>query len=161
MENMFKLDQTDVRTFAGGTIAVGNKQNFHALEKLSIQSIKLLPGALREPHIHPNAAQLDYCISGKAQVGIIGNDGKRQLLDLSPGDISFVPQGHMHWINNSGEEPLHMILITSHEDPETIELSQMLAGIPNENLSTIFGIDKSVFEQIPQYSKAVNLSNKT
>lgn len=160
MENKFKLDETDVRNFEGGTIAVASKLNFHALEKLAIQSIKLQPSGLREPHVHPNAAQLDYCISGKAQIGIIGGDGIKQLFDLNPGDVSFVPQGYLRWINNAGEEPLHMILITSHEEPETIELSQMLAGVPNENLAAIFGIDKSVFDQIPENSKAVNLSNK-
>lgn len=156
MMNIFHLDKTDVREFDGGSLAAASKKNFGVLEKLSIQSIRLRPGAFREPHVHPNAAQLDYCVSGEARVGIVGAGGRRQLLDLSAGDVSFVPQGHLHWIQNTGDAPLHMILITSHEDPETIELSQMISGVPNESLGAIFGTDQSVFDQIPEKSVAVN-----
>lgn len=38
---------------------------------------------------------------------------------------------------------LHMILVTSHEEPETIELSHMIKGVPEEVLATIYGIDKN------------------
>jgi oxalate decarboxylase/phosphoglucose isomerase-like protein (cupin superfamily) len=154
--NKFKLESTDVRKFGGGTLAVANKQNFRILEKLSIQSIRLQPGAQREPHVHPNAAQIDYCVSGEARVGIVGAGGEHQLLDLDAGDVSYVPQGHLHWIENRGSSPLHMILITSHEAPETIELSQMFAGVPNQSLAALFGVDEGVFGQFP--NEAVTIS---
>jgi oxalate decarboxylase/phosphoglucose isomerase-like protein (cupin superfamily) len=43
--------------------------------------LHLKKGIVREPHVHPNANQSDYCISGKARVGIIGPEGFKQFLD--------------------------------------------------------------------------------
>jgi oxalate decarboxylase/phosphoglucose isomerase-like protein (cupin superfamily) len=84
---------------------------------------------MREPHLHPDAAQLDYLIAGRARVGIIGSEG-RQLLDMEPGDVCFIPQGHMHWIQNTGGIPLHFLLTLSHEEPQTIEFSALATGVP-------------------------------
>ena len=70
------------------------------------------------------------------------------LLDLSPGDISFVPQGFLHWIENTGDTPLSFLVVLSHEEPQTIELSEMIAGVPNEALGRMYGIDPKVFDAI-------------
>jgi oxalate decarboxylase/phosphoglucose isomerase-like protein (cupin superfamily) len=110
---------------------------------------------VREPHSHPNAEQLDYCVKGQAQVGIIGPDGDRQLLDLEQGDISFVPQGFIHWIENTGDVPLHFLVVLSHEEPLTIELSETVAGLPREVLRKVLGLSESALDQLP--SEAVTI----
>lgn len=155
MTSKFNLEGAEAIKFDGGALINANKSNFQSLDRLSIQSIKLEPGAFREPHVHPNATQLDYCVAGEAQVGIVGHNGENQLFDLKSGEISFVPQGHLHWIKNAGQSTLHMILIASHEMPETIELSQMLGGVPNTDLAVIFGIKQEIFDEIPQTTNAV------
>jgi len=81
-------------------------------------------------------------------VGIIGPEGHRQLLDLEPGDISFVPQGSIHWIENVGEDLLHFLVVLSHEEPETIELSEILSGVPTETLSKL-GISPELLAELP------------
>lgn len=91
MSNLYNLDSSSVREFSAGSLASASKKEFEALEKLSIQSIRLQPGGFREPHIHPNAAQMDYCITGEAIVGIVGPKGQQQILELKAGDVSFVP----------------------------------------------------------------------
>ncbi len=90
--------------------------------------VDLEVGAIREPHIHPNATQLDFVISGRARIGIVGPRNYRRLLELEPGDMAFTPQGYLHWIENIGREALQCGLILSNEQPETIELSEMLGG---------------------------------
>lgn len=149
MSNMFNFKDQAYRTFPMGDFFRANAKNFPALKGLAVQGLDLAPGAVREPHCHPNANQLDYCISGKGRVGIVGPEGERHYLDLLPGDISFVPQGYLHWIENIGDEPLSFLVVLSHEAPLTIELSEMLSGVPNTTLGNMYATPEQVFEAIP------------
>jgi oxalate decarboxylase/phosphoglucose isomerase-like protein (cupin superfamily) len=135
--------------FSGGTFFRANKKHFPCLKGLAVQQLKLKPGAVREPHSHPNAEQLDYCVSGHARVGIVGPEGQKQLLDLHDGDISFVPRGYVHWIENVGSGQLHFLVILSHEMPETIELSETLVGVPGKTLSAALGVSPDLLAGLP------------
>ena len=99
--------------------------NFPSLVGLSIQDLDLNPNEVRQPHLHPNAMQMDYCLSGKGQVGIIDPEGGENILDLTPGDAAYIPQGYVHWIKNISPEPSRFILIVNNERPQTIEIEQM------------------------------------
>ena len=155
MENKLSADKFERIEFPGGTFFRANQKRFPALHGLAIQMLKLKPGAVREPHSHPNAEQLDYCVSGQAQVGIIGPDGHKQLLELRDGDISFVPRGYVHWIQNTGSGQLHFLVILSHENPETIELSETLSGVPLKTLAASLGVSEKSLEELPK--KAVTI----
>ena len=136
--------------FAGGTFFRANKKQFPSLKGLAVQMLKLKPGAVREPHSHPNAEQLDYCLSGHARVGIVGPEGHKQMLDLHEGDISFVPRGYVHWIENAGSGQLNFLVILSHEMPETIELSETLSGVPGKTLTTTLGVSENFLKELPK-----------
>jgi oxalate decarboxylase/phosphoglucose isomerase-like protein (cupin superfamily) len=149
MSNMHHFKETVFRKFESGDFFRASSKNFPALKGLAVQGLDLAPGAVREPHSHPNANQLDYCVSGEGRVGIVGPEGETHYLDLKPGDISFVPQGFLHWIENTGSEPLSFLVVLSHEEPQTIELSEMLTGVPDATLANMYGVPESVFEAIP------------
>jgi oxalate decarboxylase/phosphoglucose isomerase-like protein (cupin superfamily) len=89
-------------------------------------------------------------MSGHARVGIVGPEGHKQLLDLHQGDISFVPRGYVHWIENAGSGELHFLVILSHELPETIELSETLSGVPGKTLSSTLGISEVLVKEFPK-----------
>jgi hypothetical protein len=40
-------------------------------------------------------------------------------------------------------------VVLSHEEPETIELSEMLAGVSGDKIQQLFGIDPRTFSSIP------------
>lgn len=148
--NKFAFEKAEPFSFPGGTLHRVTKRKFPVLNKLAIQALHLKKGAVREPHSHPNAEQLDYCVSGHARVGIVGPEGQRQLLDLRAGDISFVPQGHIHWIENVGDEELHFLVVLSDEEPQTIELSETLAGTPGTTLENALGLPREIVDQLPK-----------
>ncbi|SIR43822.1 Cupin [Rhizobium sp. RU35A] len=150
MSNSFPFKANVFKSFPAGDFYRANAKNFPVLKGLAVQALEIQPGGVREPHTHPNANQLDFCVSGKGQVGIVGPEGETHYLELSPGDISFVPQGYLHWIENLGDEPLSFLVVLSHELPETIELSEMLTGVPNPTLAKMYEVPEAVFEQIPQ-----------
>jgi oxalate decarboxylase/phosphoglucose isomerase-like protein (cupin superfamily) len=149
MQNSFKFMSSTPQKYSGGKLWRASSKNFAALKGLAIQALELTGRSFREPHVHPNAHQLDYCVSGSARVGIVGPEGHKQYLDLEEGDISFVPQGYLHWIENTGKSNLRFLVILSDEEPETIELSEMVAGVPNNNIKQLFGVDAEAFGKIP------------
>ena len=60
-------------------------------------------GGVREPHWHPNVAELDYCISGRAIMTIFSPSAGYDSFTMDPGEIAFVPQGYIHDIENAGD----------------------------------------------------------
>jgi oxalate decarboxylase/phosphoglucose isomerase-like protein (cupin superfamily) len=149
VQNSFKFKSSKPQRFSGGNLWRASLANFSALQGLAIQALDLQARALQEPHVHPNANQLDYCVSGRARVGIVGPDGYRQYLELSAGDTSFVPQGYLHWIENIGETPFKFLVVLYHEKPETIELFDMIGGVPGSTIKQLFGLPGDTFKNIP------------
>jgi len=150
MSNSFPFKSNVYKSFPAGDFYRANAKNFPVLKGLAVQALDLQPGGVREPHTHPNANQLDFCISGKGVVGIVGPEGETHYLELGPGDISFVPQGYLHWIENVGDEPLSFLVVLSHEEPQTIEFSEMYSGVPKQTLAKMYEIPESAFAQIPE-----------
>lgn len=105
--------------------------NSPVLAGLAVPDLNMAPGERRTAHLHPNAAQLDYCISEVGEVGIVGPDGHRHVLALKAGDAAFVPQGYVHWIDNISDAPSRFILIATHERPETIEIRSAYETVPD------------------------------
>ena len=66
----------------GGTRAMANQNNFAMLNGMALYSLRLEGGGIREPHWHPNAAELDYCLSGRALMTIF-SPGPAMILLLS------------------------------------------------------------------------------
>lgn len=156
MTNKFNFEASKpFKSFVGGTFHRVTKETFPSLNGIAIQALHLKKGIVREPHIHPNANQLDYCVSGKARVGIIGPEGFKQYLDLGAGDISFVPQGFLHWIENTGSGDLHFLVMLTNEKPLTIELSEMLRGVPKDTLMNCYDVSKTFVDNIPKKTVVV------
>lgn len=160
MDNKMAADRFETIEFPGGTFFRANQKRFPALRGLAVQKLKLKPKAVREPHSHPNAEQLDYCLSGQARVGIVGPEGHRQLLDLREGDISFVPRGYIHWIENTGTDTLLFLVVLSHEQPETIELSETLIGVPAPTLSSALGLSQELVTALPKQAVTIGGGSK-
>ena len=57
----------------GNTIREANRNDFQALRGNAVAffAIDMKPGALRVPHWHPNAWELDYCLQGEARFGLL------------------------------------------------------------------------------------------
>ncbi|MER8408165.1 cupin domain-containing protein [Mesorhizobium sp. M1307] len=106
--------------------------NFPSLKGMAIQDLDMAPGERRTAHLHPNAAQMDYCLLGTGEVGIIGPNGDQHIITLEPGDAAFVPQGYVHWVENKSSENARFILIAAHEKPETIEIQSIFSLLPRD-----------------------------
>ena len=69
------------------------------------------------PHRHPNSEEILYVLHGRAAQGV--GDEEREL---RPGDAALVRRDELHWTRSTGDEPLVLLVLFSHPQPETIEL---------------------------------------
>lgn len=62
--------------------------------------------ATHAKHVHKNAEEVMYLLSGK---GIVGFEDKE--VEFKQGDTMFVPRGAVHWFYNPFSEPVEMLFI--------------------------------------------------
>jgi oxalate decarboxylase len=80
--------------------------------------LRLRKGGVREPHWHPNAAGLSYCITGNAKMTIFSTNARSDTFTVSPGEIIFVLRGYWHNIENIGNEEAKFVIVYNNECPE-------------------------------------------
>ncbi|MDQ0058639.1 cupin domain-containing protein [Paenibacillus harenae] len=118
----------------------------NTLGNVSLLDIYLSTGNVVEPHIHQNASELVYCISGAAVVSII-NSFTKQLLNFSiqPGQVANVPQGWWHY-EVATVDNTHLLAIFDAPIPEFIGASDMLRLTPASVLAHTYCLNEQLVE---------------
>jgi oxalate decarboxylase len=112
--------------------------------------LRIRPGAIRELHWHPNAAEWQYYIEGQARMTVFGSGGRARTDDFGPGDVGYVPQGYGHFIENTGEEELVVLLVLNNGVYRSVSITAWMAANTPELLATNFGVDASTFAGFPK-----------
>ncbi|WP_239617585.1 cupin domain-containing protein [Cohnella mopanensis] len=104
--------------------------DLNTLGNTSLLDIYLTIGNIVEPHLHQNASELVYCISGAAVVSLI-NPFTNQLLNfpIQPGQVANVPQGWWHY-EIATVDNTHLLAIFDAPIPEAIFGSDILRLTP-------------------------------
>jgi oxalate decarboxylase len=144
--------QTKIQS-KGGTVILANKYSFPILNGLSCYSLVLKKGGIREPHWHPNAAELDYVIKGRARMIIFSPGGNVDTFEVEPNQIVFIPTAYFHYIENIGDEELHFAVFFSHEKPQDIGISGAFGAYSNEVLGAVFNMNPKIFKSLPKYQE--------
>lgn len=138
---------------AGGWVKKSNSYLFPKLEGLAIYSLNLEKKGVREPHWHPNAHELNYLISGSAKITIVSPGKQVDTFDLRAGDISFLPKGYLHHIENTGDQPARFAVFFNNTDPGDIGLSGAVGAFSNETLASLFGVSLEYLHSFPKYQE--------
>ncbi|SDD01900.1 Cupin [Paenibacillus sp. UNCCL117] len=122
--------------------ALGISQ-LNTLGNVSLLDIRLSLGNVVEPHVHQNASELVYCISGAAVVSLI-NPFTKELLSftIKPGQVANVPQGWFHW-EVATENHTHLLAVFDAPVPEFIAVSDFLRLAPAGLLSHTYCLDEA------------------
>lgn len=128
----FSLAGAADSAIAGGLVHRANKAAFPVLRGVAAFSLVLDPHAIRQPHLHTNANELSYIAVGRARVGLVGPGGEKHLFEVAAGEIAYQPAGWVHWLENIGDGPLFALFMYSHEQPETIDLPDVLPALPQQ-----------------------------
>jgi len=140
-----------------GFVKLGNAHVFPILQNLACYYLQIFKGGFREPHWHPNAHELNVVLSGKAKITLYSPDSI-ETFEMNPYDMSFLPQGYFHDIENISDEPLKMAVFFSSELPSDIGLSGVMSTYSPELLSSLFQIPAASFEAMKKYPLDVFIS---
>ncbi|PDZ48560.1 cupin [Bacillus sp. AFS094611] len=139
--NFFKKDTQNY-------INVLGVKQLNTLENTSLLDIYLNTGNVVEPHIHQNAAELVYCISGSAVVSLL-NPFTNQILNLpiQPGQVANIPQAWWHY-EVATADGTHLLAIFNAPTPEVIFGSDMLRLTPANIMAHTYCIDEQQWKQV-------------
>ena len=119
-----------------------------------LYSLRLDSGGVREPHWHPNAAELDYVISGRGRMTIFSPGDNVDTFEVGPGEIVFIPPGYFHYIENvNASEDMEFAVFFNHERPEDIGISGAFGAYSNEVLTSVFGLQPKILDALPKYQE--------
>lgn len=117
-------------------------KELNTLGNASLLDIHLSTGNVVEPHIHQNASELVYVITGAAIVSLV-NPFTKELLNfkVTPGQVALVPQGWWHY-EMATVDNTHLIAVFDAPVPEFIAGSDLLRLTPASVFAHTYCLDE-------------------
>jgi len=160
--HLFHLAALPPTQYDGGSQQQAHEDNFPILagQQASIQLITLQPGAIREPHWHPSAWELNLVTKGVASWVLIDGNGNHESFDAHVDDLVFAPQGSLHYFENLGAEDLEVLIIqnaSAAEDKDNVGIGESVSQMPPDVLGAVFGVSADTFKSFKKFDDAVTI----
>lgn len=119
-------------------------------EGLSMALLTLEPCGINLPHHHLRASEMIYVIEGSIlRSGLAEENGGRTLVhDIEAGEVTFYPQGLVHYQQNLGCDTVTFLAAFSHDDPGFFDESLRLFTFPNEALASTFDMPEAFVKDL-------------
>jgi oxalate decarboxylase len=135
----------------GGTARVARNNVWPILHRQALYSLQLTGKGMREPHWHPETAELGYVAKGKGRRSILSPSGKIDSYHMQAGDIYFIPKAYPHHIENLQSSSLHLLIFFDQPMPQDIGFTASVKSSSDEVLSGVMHCKKEIFENLPTY----------
>jgi oxalate decarboxylase len=107
-----------------GTRSIANADNFHILKGMALYSLHLDKGGVREPHWHPNAVELGYCLTCRAIMTIF-SCGIRLCIKWKS-SYDYIPPAYFHYIENIGGGNMRFAIFLVMNDQRILAYQDLL-----------------------------------
>lgn len=157
--HLFHLQAATADYFDGGSLQGAHSGVWPILtqQKGAVYLARLAPGGVREPHWHPSAWEMNVVLSGRVTWSFVGPNSSQDVFEGGAGDVIFAPQGHFHYFENASETEDLIVLIVFNADSaeplDDVPLAQSMSSMPPHVLAAVFGVDESVFAQLPRITQ--------
>lgn len=126
-----------------GTLHIASSHEFPLSTTLVGMVLKLKPGAMHEPHWHPNASEWHCVVQGRAKVSLFAADKRMSVAELGPGDCAYIPRGCGHTIHNIGKDECEIVGALDSNVYQENSVSDWLAKAPRHLLANNFGMPEN------------------
>jgi oxalate decarboxylase/phosphoglucose isomerase-like protein (cupin superfamily) len=118
------------------------------LNRIGLDDLFITKGHIREPHWHPNAAEMDYVVTGAVAISIL-DPIRHQLLTyhVTSGQVVFIPINWCHWITAISDE-VHVVQVFSNAKRQIIEGSDMLRKTPPKVFQQAYDVNAKQFASL-------------
>lgn len=103
-----------------GSAIVARRDTWPALRSQAMYSLRLEASGMREPHWHPETAELGYVLQGHARMTVQSPGGAAETYELHAGDIYFIPRAYPHHIENLGADEIRFLIFFDTPDVQDI-----------------------------------------
>lgn len=135
----------------GGNARMARQNVWPIAQRQALYSLTLTGQGMREPHWHPETAELGYVEQGRARMSILSPSGVVDTYVLEEGDIYFIPKAYPHHIENMEGEKLHMLIFFDQGMPRDIGFTAGVRSYSDEVLGSITKTDPAFFEKLQKY----------
>jgi len=142
----------------GGSARAARQNVWPILQKQALFSLRITEKGMREPHWHPETAELGYVASGKGKMSLLSSSGKAESYEMNAGDLYFIPKAYPHHIENLQSSDLHLLIFFTQSMPQDIGFTGSVKSFSNEILSAVF--HTSLFKELPTYYEDLFISKK-
>jgi oxalate decarboxylase len=118
-------------------------------------SLVITPSGMREPHWHPETAEMGYVVKGHARMTILSpsGDNKIDTYTLKAGDVYFIPRSYPHHIENIGNDDIKFLVFFDQTTPGDIGYTGTFSAYSREVLGATFQCSPSQLPNFPFYPK--------
>lgn len=120
-----------------------------ALRDIAMFSVTITQQGMREPHWHPETAEMGYVLTGQARMTILNPDGQTDTYLIGPGDAYFIPAAYPHHIENVGEGNVHLLIFFDQVSPGDVGYRSLINVYPRAVLAAAFGIPEAELPEFP------------
>ena len=145
----FHLAASEPVNHEAGSFRMVTLREMPRIDGLSIHLVDIAPGGIREVHWHPNAAEINYVLQGEGVVGVLSTSGDRALNTIRPGTSTFIARGDAHFIENTGDETLTLLIGFSDPQPEHLSVSQAFPWVPAAVMEQVLDVPPGTLPAFP------------
>src|SRR5262249_7649681 len=125
---------------SGGVMYLASAREFPVSKTMTGWVMRLKPGAMHEPHWHPNPNEWLYVLKGQTRVTLFASDKRMAVAELSSGDCAYVPRGSGHSVRNVGSTECEIIGMLDSGTYHESSLSDWVAKRPPHLLANNLGV---------------------
>lgn len=144
----------------GGAARVARQDVWPILKRQALYSLVLNGTGMREPHWHPETAEMGYVHKGQGRMSIQSPSGSVDTYVMQEGDMYFIPKAYPHHIENLGNAPLNLLIFFDQGMPADIGFTASVKSFPNEMLASTLHAPSDFFTQLPTYYQDLFIVNK-
>ena len=135
----------------GGSARVARQNVWPILQRQALYSLHLTGQGMREPHWHPETAELGYVASGKGRMSILSPSGEIDTFELEEGNIYFIPPAYPHHIENIQSSGLHVLIFFNRPMPQDVGFTGSVKSYSDEVLAATLAAPEELFAKLPIY----------
>ena len=137
-----------------GSARIARADLWPALRSQSMFSLRIEGTGMREPHWHPETAEMGYCLAGRSRMTIkLPGDGPESIdtYEFGPGDMYFIPKAYPHHIENLGSDELRFLVFFDRSIGMDIGYTGGIAAFPRRVVAPTLGTTAAALPAYPEY----------
>lgn len=134
---------------SAGSAHTGKQPLWPALRDIAMFSVRITDRGMREPHWHPETAEMGYVLSGQARMTILDPDGSTDTYLIGAGDAYFIPRAYPHHIENVGTGTFHVLIFFDRTEPGDVGYRSLINVYPRDLLAAALGMAEADLPNFP------------